>query len=125
MPASKRPHEDAEEVASVRALLLARMAELLEGRDVAEAAAASPEATLLELGLTSATGMTLKGWVLRTLDAELTTFELLKQPLGEVVGMIAQARKAAAGVVLPGLVDPGSLPPMEEPERIISQPAAA
>ena len=50
----------------------------------------SPEATLLQLGLTSAMGIALKGWVVREMEAELTTFQMLKQPLRLVVESIGE-----------------------------------
>ena len=74
----------------VRAQVLAQMS-AVSGKGVEElesAAAAAPEATVLELGLTSAQGVTLKGWVFKTLEAELTTFQLLKQPLNLVIEAI-------------------------------------
>ena len=54
----------------------------------AAAEAASSEATILDIGLTSAMGISLKGAVLRQMEAELTTFQLLKQPLQQVVETI-------------------------------------
>jgi hypothetical protein len=63
----------------------------LSGKEATEldsAAAAAPEATVLELGLTSAQGVTLKGWVFKVLEAELTTFQLLKQPFSQVIEAI-------------------------------------
>ena len=37
-------------------------------------------ATLTELGVTSIMAMALKGWVFHRLEAELTTFQLMRQP---------------------------------------------
>ena len=91
------------EVIALRSQLIAQMASLSD-RDEAEVAAAveeSPSATVLELGLNSAMGIALKGWVFHTLEAELTTFELLKQPLEAVVLSIEGARRHETGVALP------------------------
>ena len=81
------------------------MAEVMEQplAELQEKAIAEPEATLLELGLTSAAGVALKGWVLRSLDAELTTFQLLKQPLSVVVEAIDIAQRDDAGARIPEL----------------------
>lgn len=54
----------------------------------AAAEGAASEATILDLGMTSAMGIALKGRVLRQMEAELTTFQLLKQPLQEVIEAI-------------------------------------
>ena len=62
----------------------------------AAAEAASSEATILDIGLTSAMGISLKGAVLRQMEAELTTFQLLKQPLLLEVGAAATLTRQAA-----------------------------
>ena len=92
----------------VRAQVLAQMSQL-SGKEVAElesAVAAAPEATVLELGLTSAQGVTLKGWVFKTLEAELTTFQLLKQPLNLVIEAIGAALRLEYCVSRMQLTDP-------------------
>ena len=94
----------------VRAQVLAQMS-ALSGKGVEElesAAAAAPEATVLELGLTSAQGVTLKGWVFKTLEAELTTFQLLKQPLNIVIEAIGACHVLFAPFILARMF---SLPP--------------
>ena len=77
-------------IASLREQLLDKMAALLAKpkEEMVAALAAAPSATVLELGLTSAMGIALKGWVFKELEAELTTFQLLKQPLIEAVEAI-------------------------------------
>lgn len=87
----KRPATSSQDaLAALRATVVAQMADLSgkSAADIESAAVASPEATVLELGLTSAQGVSLKGWVFKTLEAELTTFELLKQPLRAVIEAI-------------------------------------
>ena len=61
------------------------------------------EATLADLGVTSQMGMALKGWVLRQLQAELTTFQLMKSPTAELLELIATERKREFGCVIPEL----------------------
>ena len=87
----------------LRSQLLAKMASLLERpeSELASAALANPTATVLEIGLTSAMGIALKGWVFKELEAELTTFELLKSPLDGVVVAIEAARRQDVGAKLP------------------------
>ena len=90
---------------ALRSQLLAHMAEVMERtqEELEQKALAEPEATLLELGLTSAAGVALKGWVLRHLEAELTTFQLLKQPLNDVVEAIDVAQRDDVGARMPAL----------------------
>ena len=95
----KRPAlSSADELGRLREQLLELMASVSnksvgEMREAADSA--SSEATILELGLTSAMGISLKGRVVRELEAELTTFQLLKQPLQQVIESIgARARPA-------------------------------
>ena len=57
------------------------------------AAIASDSATILDLGLTSAMGISLKGMVVRQMEAELTTFQLLKQPIQQVIEDIGARRR--------------------------------
>ncbi len=112
---TKRPAEaEPGALQALRRQLLARMAFHLEREEASVVAAAdeAPDATILELGLTSAAGLTLKGWVLRTLDADLTTFELLKQPLNDVVEAIHNAQSKDSGLALPA---PG---PRPEPSAV-------
>ena len=60
----------------------------------AAADGAAPEATILDLGLTSAMGISLKGRVLRELECEITTFQLLKQPVKQVIECIGACAHA-------------------------------
>ena len=45
-------------------------------------------------------------WVFHTLEAELTTFELFKTPVDELLDLIAQARSRSIGVVMPEVSAP-------------------
>lgn len=87
----------------LRAQLLAKMAEQTErsADEIDAAAVEHPDATVLTLGLTSAMGIALKGWVFHELEAELTTFELLKVPFDQVVLAIEAARRQDMGAKLP------------------------
>ena len=90
---SKRPaSSDESALSALRSQMIDQMA-AFSGRsseELAAAAESSPQATILELGLTSAQGITLKGWVFKQLEAELTTFQLLKQPLSDVIATIGE-----------------------------------
>ena len=112
MGGTKRFHVDDDERRQLRSRVLGQMALITERTvaELADAAAASPTSTLLELGLTSAMGISLKGWVFKELEAELTTFQMLKQPLDDVVASIDNARREALGASIPQL---GQLPPRE------------
>ena len=109
----KRHLSNEAELAALRGQLLAKMASLLERseEEMATTAAAAPLATVLELGLTSAMGIALKGWCFHTLEAELTTFELLKMPFDEVVLAIEAARRQDVGAKLPALPSLPGEPP--------------
>ena len=89
---------------ALRARLLARIASLLDRpeEDLREALTKQPSMSLMELGLTSAMGVALKGWVFKELEAELTSFELLKCPVNEVLLSIEAAQRQDVGVKLPG-----------------------
>lgn len=80
---------------ALRGQVVAKMAALSEKsvEELESAAIASPQATVLELGLNSAQGVSLKGWVFKTLEAELTTFQLLKQPFKDVIEAIGEGRR--------------------------------
>ena len=101
----KRHLSDNAELAVLRGQLIAKIASLLERteEEIAAAAAVAPSATILELGLTSAMGIALKGWCFKTLEAELTTFELLKLPFDDVVLALEAARRQDIGARLPSL----------------------
>ena len=101
----KRFLSDEEERASLRGRLLAKMASLMARSEdeVAAAVAAKPSATLLDLGLTSAMGVSIKGWIFHELEAELTSFQCLKQPFDAVVEAIEGAQRQALGTVIPDL----------------------
>ena len=83
-------------LSALRSQIVGKMAGLSEKsvEELESAVEESPEATVLELGLSSAMGVALKGWVFKTLEAELTTFQLLKQPLKDVIEAIG------AGILL-------------------------
>ena len=111
---TKRPASaEASELEQLRRRVLAQMAALSsrEEAEVVAAVDASPNATILELGLTSAQGLTLRGWALRELEAELTAFQLLKQPFPEVLAQISAAQRENLGVSLPEV----SPPPLDGP----------
>ena len=101
----KRHLSDNAELAVLRGQLIAKIASLLERteEEIAAAAAVAPSATILELGLTSAMGIALKGWCFKTLEAELTTFELLKLPFDDVVLALEAARRQDIGARIPSL----------------------
>ena len=42
--------------------------------------------------------MALKGWVFHQLEAELTTFQLMRSPTSELLELIATQRKSELGV---------------------------
>lgn len=87
----------------LRGRVIAKMAEQLERgeEELSAAIRESPEASVMDLGLTSAMGIALKGWVFHELEAELTTFQLLKQPLDDVIMAIEGARRQEVGLQLP------------------------
>ena len=74
--------------------------------EITAAIAAQPNASVLELGLTSAQGISFKGWVFKQLEAELTTFQLLKQPFNLMIEAIDTAQREGVGAVLPDLPVP-------------------
>ena len=103
---TKRPAlSETSELDALRKQLLQRMAEVMEKSEdeLTTAAAAAPEATLLDLGLTSAAGVALKRWVFIEMEAELTTFQLLKQPLSVVVEAIGPCSPRAQAKCNPAL----------------------
>ena len=75
---SKRPHIDQEEVEQIRNTLLAQLAVILEKDEVSVRAAITSQTTLLDGGVASVKAPALKRWAFLQLEAELTTFELLK-----------------------------------------------
>ena len=138
MGGAKRPHVDDDELAALKVALIERLAIHLE-KDSAAITESLPTSgtlpTVLELGLSSAAGAALKGcaavdlsrrfrptrswfrchrrrWVLRKLEAELTTFELLKTPLDELLLLILKAQKEDLGASLPGMAT--VLPPVTD-----------
>ena len=101
---AKRSRIDEAEVNDLSKQLFSHLATLLPGdprtgREPAEL----NEATLTDLGVTSTMAMTLKGWVFHQLEAELTTFQLMKSPTSELLELIATLRKSELGVALPEL----------------------
>lgn len=122
----KRHLSDNAELAVLRGQLIAKIASLLERteEEIAAAAAVAPSATILELGLTSAMGIALKGWCFKTLEAELTTFELLKLPFDDVVLALEAARRQDIGARLPSL-DGAALAPAHESDHLSMLVAAA
>jgi hypothetical protein len=102
----KRFLSDSSEQAALRRQVVAKIALLLDRTEEEVGNAASSAATLLSLGLTSKMGIELKGWVFHELEAELTTFELLKQPLDDVVLAIEGSRRQDLGVHIPNLSPP-------------------
>merc|ERR1711892_315047 len=99
MISAKRSRVDADELADLRAQLLAHVTTLLEADPEADGAtlkqsdATVAAATLTELGVTSIMAMALKGWVFHQLEAELTTFQLMRSPTSELLELIATHRK--------------------------------
>ena len=81
--AHKRPRE--EETDAVRTQVLAQASAVM-ARDVSDAAGSS---TLLDLGITSVAAASLKNWMFRSLEAELSTYDLTHTPLA------LQRRRAA------------------------------
>ena len=126
MPKAKRHLSDNAELAVLRGQLIAKIASLLERteEEIAAAVAAAPSATILELGLTSAMGIALKGWCFKTLEAELTTFELLKLPFDDVVLALEAARRQDIGARLPSL-DGAAPAPAHESDLLSMLVAAA
>ena len=109
---TKRTRVDAEELADLRSQLFAHLTTLLTADPEADAAklqqspAAVAEATLTELGVTSIMAMALKGWVFHQLEAELTTFQLMR-PLA--CGEVTPQRLSSSAPQPPSL--PLSQPP--------------
>ena len=122
----KRHLSDNAELAVLRGQLISKIASLLERteEEIAAAVAAAPSATIIELGLTSAMGIALKGWCFKTLEAELTTFELLKLPFDDVVLALEAARRQDIGARLPSL-DGAALAPAHESDHLSMLVAAA
>ena len=110
----------------LRGQLISKIASLLERteEEIAAAVAAAPSATIIELGLTSAMGIALKGWCFKTLEAELTTFELLKLPFDDVVLALEAARRQDIGARLPSL-DGAAPAPAHESDHLSMLVAAA
>lgn len=125
-PTMKRHLSDNAELEVLRGQLIAKIASLLERteEEIAAAAAVAPSATILELGLTSAMGIALKGWCFKTLEAELTTFELLKLPFDDVVLALEAARRQDIGARLPSL-NGAALAPAHESDHLSMLVAAA
>jgi hypothetical protein len=125
-PTMKRHLSDNAELEVLRGQLIAKIASLLERteEEIAAAAAVAPSATILELGLTSAMGIALKGWCFKTLEAELTTFELLKLPFDDVVLALEAARRQDIGARLPSL-NGAALAPAHESDHLSIFVAAA
>ena len=105
----KRPALSSEaELAALRKQLIDQMAVVAEKEadEISAAIAAQPEAGVLDLGLTSAQGISLKGWVFHQLEAELTTFQMLKQPFSLVVEQINLAQREETGLKIPEFAAP-------------------
>ena len=120
-PHMKRFLSDASERTALHEQLVTKMASLME-RTVDElqvAVAAAPSATLTDLGLNSAMGIAIKGWIFHELEAELTTFQVLKQPLDQVVEAIEGARRQDVGAK--NIPELGS--GVEEPTAVTATPA--
>ncbi|KAL3932311.1 MAG: hypothetical protein SGPRY_000756 [Prymnesium sp.] len=97
----KRGFLDPEELTSLRVQLLQQLSVHLEEEptqlhDRIFASASCP--TLIEIGLKSAACSALKGWIFHVLEAELTTFELFKTPIDQLLESIAQARTRSVGL---------------------------
>ena len=116
--AHKRPRE--EETDAVRTQVLAQASAVM-ARDVSDAAGSS---TLLDLGITSVAAASLKNWMFRSLEAELSTYDLTHTPLAELYALVVAAQKVALGAVVPPAPDGVPPPPAEEPERIDIEPTA-
>ena len=104
---AKRSRVDADELADLRRQLFAHLTTMLEadpnadGAKLAQPDATVAAATLTELGVTSTMAMALKGWVFHELEAELTTFQLMRSPTSELLEIIATLRKSELGVAIP------------------------
>ena len=68
--------------------------------------------------------MSLKNWMFRSLEAELSTYDLTHTPLAELCALVVAAQKVALGAVVPPAPDGVPPPPAEEPERIDIEPTA-
>ena len=82
-------------------------------------------ATLTELGVTSIMAMALKGWVFHQLEAELTTFQLMRSPTSELLELIATHRKSETGVwnsPSPSPLPQPSPQPFSQPETLTRTP---
>ena len=104
---AKRSRVDADELADLRRQLFDHLTTMLEadpnadGAKLAQSDATVAAATLTELGVTSTMAMALKGWVFHELEAELTTFQLMRSPTSELLELIATHRKSELGVAIP------------------------
>ena len=106
MSGSKRTRVDEEELRDLSAQIFSHLATVLDAdpRSQHEPAALA-EATLSDIGVTSTMAMGLKGWIFHQLEAELTTFQLMKSPTSELVELIASKRKSELGVAIPPRLD--------------------
>ncbi|KAL1510914.1 hypothetical protein AB1Y20_005743 [Prymnesium parvum] len=101
MGGAKRGFVETDELISLRNQLLGQLSIHLNQDPASLDDAISSSAkmpTLLELGLSSAACSALKGWVFHNLEAELTTFELLKTPMDQLLELIARARTRTIGL---------------------------
>lgn len=95
-------------ISALRAKVVEQLASVLDksADEITAAIAAKPDAGVLELGLTSAQGISFKGWVFKQLEAELTTFQLLKQPFNVMIEAIDAAQREGVGATIPNLPVP-------------------
>merc|ERR1719469_391350 len=114
---AKRTRVDADELVDLRAQLFTHLTTLLEAdpAKLKQAPVAMAAATLTGLGVTSIMAMALKGWVFHRLEAELTTFQLMRSPTSELLELIATQRKSDLGVVIP--------PRLEDPANTTDPPS--
>jgi hypothetical protein len=105
MPEQKRTHEGEDaEAAAVKGALLAMCADATERAPSAIAAALrQPNASLLDAGITSAVGVSLRSRVFKELEAELTLHELLTTPVASLISLILDAKRRDQGAVIPEL----------------------
>ena len=96
-----------ETLADIRKQLVEQLVTMGTFKDAAECAAAiTSSSTLLQLGVSSAQGSSLRGWVYRRLEAEISTVDLLKTAVPDLLRLIACAQQQSVGVAMPPLPQP-------------------
>ena len=96
-----------EKLVEIRRQLVEQLVAMGTFKDAAECTAAlTPSSTLLELGVSSAQGPSLRGWVYRRLEAGVSTIDLLKTAFPDLLRLIACAQQQSVGVAMPPLPQP-------------------